>query len=81
MHLEFRNKDGVHLASLRKLLSQWIKANYVYLNITDSATYGWIVTALAKLLLLIGGYTPEANRIMDRYRTGFPAELRQVCDL
>ena len=27
----------------------------------------------------MGVYSPEANRIMDRYRTGFPAELRQRC--
>lgn len=46
---------------------------------TDATTFGWIMTCLAKLTLHMGVYSPEVNTIMDRYRTGFPAELRQVC--
>lgn len=44
----------------------------------DPTTRGWIVTAVAKLTARIGTYVPEARGIIDRYRTGCPAELRQV---
>ena len=37
------------------------------------------MTAMAKLIRHIGIYPAEARGIMDRYRTGSPAELRQVC--
>ncbi|XP_028397064.1 AP-4 complex subunit epsilon-like [Dendronephthya gigantea] len=45
----------------------------------DVTTFGWIMTCLGKLTLHMGEYSTEANGIMDRYRTGFPAELRQRC--
>ena len=36
------------------------------------------MTAIAKLTRHMGVYLPETRGIMDRYRTGFAAELRQV---